>query len=81
MVRWSSGRASIQQVIAKRHHLEDRAFIGYWTRCLNFEPYEASASSVCISHRSTADGPREADELKRALVGGVIGFCPPGTRP
>jgi hypothetical protein len=76
MVRWSSGRALIQQVIAKRHRLENRAFIGYWTRCLNFEPYDASA--VCISPRSTADRPREFDEIKRALVGRVIGFCPAG---
>jgi hypothetical protein len=61
----------IQQVIAKRHSCGEEAFIGFWTQCLNFEPYRSGSE---ISHRSMADGPREADMIKKALVGRVIGF-------
>jgi hypothetical protein len=75
LVRWSTDRPSIQQVIAKRHRFEDTTFIGFWTRCLNFEPYSSDMqNTVCISHRSTMDGPREADVIKKALVGRVVGF-------
>jgi len=75
LVRWSNGRKSIEQIIAKRHRFQDRAFIGFWTRCLNFEPYtSATGNTLCVSHRSTMDGPREANEIKKAIVGRVIGF-------
>jgi hypothetical protein len=70
LVHWASGRTSIQQVIVRRHRLGDEMSTGYWTRCLNFEPYSGAAPS----HRSMMDGPRAADAIKTALIGRVIGF-------
>ncbi len=75
LMRWSNNRTSIQQIIAKSHRFEDRTFIGFWTRSLNFEPYSrAAGTTLCVSHRSTMDGPRETDAIKKAIVGRVIGF-------
>jgi hypothetical protein len=74
LVRFGGKRSYIQQVVARHHRWEERAFVGYWTVCLNFRPYRAGE----VSHRSMADGPRQFDEMKMALIGRVVGFCPQG---
>jgi hypothetical protein len=74
-----SRRKSIQQLLARSHTYEGRSFIGFWTSCLNFEPYVEAAVRTpgqisCISHRSMADGPRTADVIQKSLIGRVIGI-------
>ncbi|WMT77449.1 hypothetical protein [Bradyrhizobium sp. Ash2021] len=76
----------IQQVIARSHTCEGRSFIGFWTQCLNFEPYvevvEQTPSLMPeISHRSMADGPRMADEIQEALIGRVVGIYQAEDKP
>jgi hypothetical protein len=82
LIRWLSGRTSIVQLIAKLHRVGDAEWTGWWTRCLNFEPYDAAlakarrgspAAIPSISHRSTTDGPRVADVIQQSLIGRVIG--------
>jgi len=78
LVRWSNGRTSIQQLLARSHTYDGRSFVGFWTCCLNFEPYRPGKTRpglvTEISHRSMADGPRTADVIQRSLIGRVIGF-------
>jgi hypothetical protein len=69
----------IPQVIAQSHTYKGETFIGFWTQCLNFEPYRETETGQRglipeISHRSMADGPRVADEIQKALIGRVVGI-------
>jgi len=74
VVRWMDGGTSIRQLFSRPFQNESGQHIGFWTRCLNFEPFDmASAKGNFISYRSYADGPRLAARIKEALVGRVIG--------
>jgi hypothetical protein len=76
----------IQQVIATQHRYRDETFIGFWTQCLNFEPYceigqRRPGLVPEISHRSMADGPRIANEIQKALIGRVVGIYQAEDKP
>jgi hypothetical protein len=83
LIRWLSGKTSIVQLMSRPfNHPEQGMLVGWWTRCLNFEPYDAALAEArrkapgaipFISHRSMADGPRPADVIQQALIGRVIG--------
>lgn len=75
LIRFNA-RPAIQQLVAKSHRHGDDSFVGFWTRCLNFERYSSEAG-VFISHRTMSDGPRRADEMRKAIVGRVIGYYSP----
>lgn len=78
---------SIQQLLARSHTCEGWSFVGFWTRCLNFEPYvEAAVRSAhgqlpIISHRSMVDGPRTADVIQQSLIGRIIGIFQAEDKP
>jgi len=83
LIQWLSGRTSIVQLMSRPfNHPEQGMLIGWWTRCLNFIPYDEALAEAqrrspgaipFISHRSMADGPRLADEIQQSLIGRVIG--------
>jgi hypothetical protein len=82
LIRWLSGRTSIVQLIARLHRVGGAEWTGWWTRCLNFEPYDKELAKArrrspeaipFISHRSMTDGPRLADVIQQSLIGRVIG--------
>jgi hypothetical protein len=81
--RWLSGRTSIVQLMSRPfNNPEQGMLIGWWTRCLNFVPYDQALAEArrrspgaipFISHRSVVDGPRVADVIQQSLIGRVIG--------
>jgi hypothetical protein len=83
LIRWLSGRTSIVQLLSRPFNDPEKGMrIGWWTRCLNFEPYDEAlaktrrgspAAILSISHRATTDGPRVADVIQQSLIGRVIG--------
>jgi hypothetical protein len=90
LVRWSNGSTSIRQLISRPFKSPDRGeLIGWWTRCLNFEKYDAALEKARrapgtiphISHRSGIDGPRLADVIQQSLVGRVIGIYEAAQEP
>jgi len=83
LIRWLSGRTSIVQLMSRPfNHPENGMLIGWWTRCLNFVPYDQALAEArrgspgavpFISRRSMADGPRLADVIQQSLIGRVVG--------
>jgi hypothetical protein len=77
------GRTSIVQLMSRPfNNPEQGMLIGWWTRCLNFVPYDQALAEArrrspgaipFISHRSLVDGPRVADVIQQSLIGRVIG--------
>jgi hypothetical protein len=78
LVRWSHGGPSLRQLLARSHTCDGQSYVGFWTRCLNFEPYREDRTQAgrirLISHRSMADGPRLADVIQKSLIGRVVGI-------
>jgi hypothetical protein len=83
LIRWLSGKTSIVQLMARPfNNPEQGTLIGWWTRCLNFEPYDEAVAKArrrspgaipVISYRSMVDGPRLSDVIQRSLIGRVVG--------
>jgi hypothetical protein len=70
------GRSSLIQQVMVRHHrgLDDETFIGFWARCLNFEPYVEAVQRTpghmpIISHRSMV-----VAVIRECLIGRVVGI-------
>jgi hypothetical protein len=65
----------IQQVMVRHHRgLDDETFIGFWARCLNFEPYVEAVQRTpghmpIISHRSMV-----VAVIRECLIGRVVGI-------
>jgi hypothetical protein len=91
LIRWLSGRASIVQLISRPFNNPEKGMlIGWWTRCLNFEPYDEALAKArrrspgaipFISHRSMGDGPRVADVIQQSIIGHVIGVYEAAQEP
>lgn len=80
LIRWASGATSIKQLFSRPFTSADHGErIGFWTRCLNFVPYNPSPSRKSetgipvIGRRSYADGPRLAETIRKALLGRGVG--------
>ena len=83
LIRWLNGQTSVMQLISRPfNNPEKGTLIGWWTRCLNFEPYDDALAKArrrspgaipVISRRSYVDGPRLADVIRQSLIGRVIG--------
>lgn len=83
IVRRLDGTTSIRQLISRPFKSPAGGeLIGWWTRCLNFVPYDDALAAArrdapgeipFISHLSMIDGPRLADVIQPSLLGRVIG--------
>lgn len=84
IVEWLDGTASIRQLISRPFKIPGGGeAIGWWTRCLNFVPYDDALAAArrnapgaipFISYRSTIDGPRRAEIIQQSLRGRVVGI-------
>lgn len=91
IVRWLDGTTSIRQLLSRPFKSPAGCEqIGWWTRCLNFVPYDDALAAArqqrpdaipFISYRSMIDGPRLAAVIQQSLLGRVIGIFETSPEP